>query len=232
VGCQRGRGARRDVRGQPGVGSSVDPTPPRNRLDPPRTQTKFRSRVLAGQQERLAALTNARPDAMLTELQEALPTTAALSSLWREIDLLGLTVVSSARQNRTGDATAWLGNPPRAQCRECRGIRRTSELRVHRRAEPPLVVPHPFDSSKIPDAGEVVALRTPSERSRHAAHRPRYTTGNSTHEAPREFPRVPVRDLKPRARSERRCAKDNAGCAAAHRCHRKRRPRPSFAVAD
>ena len=54
----------------------------------PRPQTKFRSRVLAGQEERLAALIAGRPDATLAELREALPTTAALSTLWLEIDRL------------------------------------------------------------------------------------------------------------------------------------------------
>jgi len=44
----------------------------------PLQQTKFR-RVLAGQEDRLAALITARPDATLAELREALPTTAALS---------------------------------------------------------------------------------------------------------------------------------------------------------
>ena len=63
----------------------------------PRQQTKFRSRVLAGQEDRLTALINARPDATLVELRDALPTTAALSTLWREIDRLGLTV----KKNRT-----------------------------------------------------------------------------------------------------------------------------------
>ena len=58
----------------------------------PRKPTKFRSRVLAGQEARLAALITARPDATLAELREALPTTAALSTLWLEIDRLGLTV--------------------------------------------------------------------------------------------------------------------------------------------
>jgi transposase len=58
----------------------------------PRKQTKFRSRVLAGQEQRLVALITARPDATLAELREALPTTAALSTLWLEIDRLGLTV--------------------------------------------------------------------------------------------------------------------------------------------
>ena len=58
----------------------------------PRPQRKFRSRVLAGQEERLALLITARPDATLAELREALPTTAALSTVWLEIDRLGLTV--------------------------------------------------------------------------------------------------------------------------------------------
>jgi transposase len=63
----------------------------------PRQQTKFRSRVLAGQEAHLAALIAARPDATLAELREALRTTAALSTLWLEIDRLGLTV----KKNRT-----------------------------------------------------------------------------------------------------------------------------------
>src|ERR1700680_3504625 len=67
----------------------------------PRTQTKFRSRVLAGQEERLAALITARPDATLAELREALPTTAALSTLWLEIDRLGLTVKKNRTRRRT-----------------------------------------------------------------------------------------------------------------------------------
>src|SRR2546427_6584408 len=57
-----------------------------------RKQTKFRSRVLAGQEDRLAALIAAQPDATLTELRNALPTSAALSTLWRAIDQLDLTV--------------------------------------------------------------------------------------------------------------------------------------------
>ena len=48
----------------------------------PRKQTTFRRRVLAGQEERLKATVNARPDATLIEIREALPTTAALSTLW------------------------------------------------------------------------------------------------------------------------------------------------------
>jgi transposase len=70
----------------------------------PRAQTKFRSRVLAGQEARLAALIAARPDATLAELREALPTTAALSTLWLEIDRLGLTVKKNGPRGRTTPA--------------------------------------------------------------------------------------------------------------------------------
>ena len=63
----------------------------------PRQQTKFRHRVLAGQDERLAALIAAQPDATLAELRDALPTTAALSTLWRAIAQLRFTV----KKNRT-----------------------------------------------------------------------------------------------------------------------------------
>ena len=67
----------------------------------PRKQDKFRSRVLAGQEPRLAALITARPDATLAELREALPTTAALSTLWLEIYRLGLTVKKNRPRGRT-----------------------------------------------------------------------------------------------------------------------------------
>jgi transposase len=64
----------------------------------PRRQTKFRRRTLSADDEvRLVALITARPDATLAELQHALPTRAALSTLWRTIDRLGLTF----KKNRT-----------------------------------------------------------------------------------------------------------------------------------
>src|SRR5215475_14848598 len=67
----------------------------------PRKQTKFRGRVLAGQEDRLKALVTATPDATLAELREQLPTTAALSTLWLELDRLGLTLKKNrvVRQN-------------------------------------------------------------------------------------------------------------------------------------
>lgn len=67
----------------------------------PRKQTKFRSCVLAGQEDRLKALVNATPDATLAELREALPTTAALSTLWLALDRLGLTVKKNRTRRRT-----------------------------------------------------------------------------------------------------------------------------------
>ena len=48
-----------------------------------------------------AALITARPDATLAELREALPTRAALSTLWLEIDRLGLTVKKNRTRRRT-----------------------------------------------------------------------------------------------------------------------------------
>jgi transposase len=70
----------------------------------PRKQTTFRARVLAGQDDRLAALITARPDATLTELRAALPTSAGLSTLWRAIDRLGFTVKKNRTRRRTTSA--------------------------------------------------------------------------------------------------------------------------------
>jgi transposase len=67
----------------------------------PRKQTKFRSRVLAGLEDRLAALITARPDTTLAELRDALPTTAALSTLWLEIDRLGFSLKKNRSRRRT-----------------------------------------------------------------------------------------------------------------------------------
>ena len=67
----------------------------------PRKQTKFRSRALAGQERRLATLITAQPDLTLAELRDALPTTAALSTLWLEIDRQGLTLKKNRTRRRT-----------------------------------------------------------------------------------------------------------------------------------
>ena len=71
----------------------------------PRKQTKFRSRALSSDEEvRLVALITVRPDATLAELQRALPTRAALSTLWRTIDRLGLTVKKNRTRRRAAPA--------------------------------------------------------------------------------------------------------------------------------
>ena len=70
----------------------------------PRKPTKFRSRVLADHEERLKLLVTATPDATLAELREALPTTAALSTLWLALDRLGLTVKKYRTRRRTASA--------------------------------------------------------------------------------------------------------------------------------
>lgn len=71
----------------------------------PRRQTHFRHRVLSVRdEERLASLITARPDATLTELRDALPTTAALSTLWRTIERLGFTVKKNGARRRTASA--------------------------------------------------------------------------------------------------------------------------------
>ena len=71
----------------------------------PRQQTRFRRRVLSADQEaRLVALITARPDATLAELRAALPTSAALSTLWRAIDRWQLTVKKNRTRRRTTTA--------------------------------------------------------------------------------------------------------------------------------
>lgn len=68
----------------------------------PRPQTKFRRRALSDtEEERLVALITAQPDATLAELQRALPTTAALSTLWRVISRRGITVKKNGTRRRT-----------------------------------------------------------------------------------------------------------------------------------
>jgi transposase len=67
----------------------------------PRKQTKFRRRVLEGQEDRLKALVTAQPDATLAELREALRTSAALATIWRELNQLDLTIKKNRTRRRT-----------------------------------------------------------------------------------------------------------------------------------
>lgn len=76
----------------------------------PRPQTTFRGGALSHDEERrLVFLITVQPDATLAELQRALPTRAALSTLWRTIGRLGLTVkkkVHADEQRRPDRAAA------------------------------------------------------------------------------------------------------------------------------
>ncbi len=93
VGCGPGRRSGRGaVRRESGVGRIALMQRRRETGSlAPRKQTKFRApRPGRREEERLAALITARPDATLTELRDALPTTAALSTLWRDDRSLGL----------------------------------------------------------------------------------------------------------------------------------------------
>jgi transposase len=71
----------------------------------PRKQTKFRRRTLTTrEEERLVMLILARPETTLVELRDALPTTAALSTLWRLIGRLGFTLKKNGTRRRTASA--------------------------------------------------------------------------------------------------------------------------------
>jgi transposase len=67
----------------------------------PHKQTRFRRRVLEGQEDRLRALVTAQPDATLAELRDALRTSAALATIWRELNQLDLTVKKNRSRRRT-----------------------------------------------------------------------------------------------------------------------------------
>lgn len=71
----------------------------------PLKPTKFRRRALVeAETERLAALVAARPDATLTELREALRTSAGLTTIWRALNQLDLTFKKNGARRRTAAA--------------------------------------------------------------------------------------------------------------------------------
>ena len=71
----------------------------------PLKQTKFRGRALVeAETARLAALVAARPDATLTELREALRTSAGLTTIWRALNQLDLTFKKNGARGRTAAA--------------------------------------------------------------------------------------------------------------------------------
>jgi len=66
-----------------------------------RKQTKFRRRMLEGQEDRLLALVTAHPEATLLELRTGLRTSAGLATIWRELHQLDLPVKRSRTCRRT-----------------------------------------------------------------------------------------------------------------------------------
>jgi transposase len=70
----------------------------------PRQQTKFRSQAFAGREQELQALVAARPDHTLAELREALRSSASLSSVWRALDRLQITIKKNGTRRRAAPA--------------------------------------------------------------------------------------------------------------------------------
>jgi len=67
----------------------------------PRQQKVFKKQAFAGQEDRLHALVAAQPDQTLAELRDALRSSASLSSVWRALDRLRLTLKKNGARRRT-----------------------------------------------------------------------------------------------------------------------------------
>lgn len=67
----------------------------------PRPQTVFRKQAFAGQEDQLRMLVAAKPDQTLAELREGMKSAASLSSVWRALDRLNLTVKKNGARRRT-----------------------------------------------------------------------------------------------------------------------------------
>ena len=67
----------------------------------PRPQTVFKRHAFAGREDQLRALVAAQPDRTLAELREALRSSASLSSVWRALERLELTVKKNGTRRRT-----------------------------------------------------------------------------------------------------------------------------------
>lgn len=70
----------------------------------PKRRTQYRVPRLAPHLPRLAALIAAQPDATLAELRAALGVSVGLSTVWRAVRQLGMTVKKSPARRRTGSA--------------------------------------------------------------------------------------------------------------------------------
>jgi len=70
----------------------------------PRPQRVFKTQAFAGQEGRLRALVDAKPDQTLAELRDALQSSASLSSVWRALDRLDLTLKKNCPRRRATTA--------------------------------------------------------------------------------------------------------------------------------
>jgi transposase len=72
----------------------------------PRQQTVFKKPAFAGHEDRLRALVAAKPDQTLAELRDGMASAVSLSTVWRALDRLDLTL----KKNRTRRRTATAGH--------------------------------------------------------------------------------------------------------------------------
>ena len=105
----RGRGRRGGhVRCQPRVGASIGAATAVNRLDCPATANQVQLARVGGPGTAADDLDRRRPDATLAKLRDELPVRAGLSTIWREIDRLHVTVkkIVHADEQRRPDVAA------------------------------------------------------------------------------------------------------------------------------
>jgi transposase len=67
----------------------------------PRKQTRWRTPVLAAHEDRLRALVLEQPDRTLAELRTALPIAVGLTTIWRALERMDLTVKKNGTRRRT-----------------------------------------------------------------------------------------------------------------------------------
>jgi len=70
----------------------------------PRPQTVFKKQAFAGQEDRLRTLVDMKPDQTLAELRDALHSSASLSSVWRALNRLDLSLKKNGTRRRTAPA--------------------------------------------------------------------------------------------------------------------------------
>lgn len=70
----------------------------------PRRQTKWRTPILEAHTDQLRAMVDAKPDRTLVEIRAALQTSASLTTIWRALERLHLTVKKNGTRRRAGPA--------------------------------------------------------------------------------------------------------------------------------